>query len=444
VSILTDDVRHRPDDGVGPTASTLPRLLAGIGAGDRPVALADHRRRYAAPPLPRRAREDVLAIVERSGLRGRGGAGFPTSAKLRAVAAGRAPVVVVNGCEGEPASAKDRLLLTAAPHLVLDGALLAAVAVGAADVVVAVPRNAANTVRTLEWALAERRSGAGSPAEAMPSVRVVGVPDRYVAGEASALVQWLNGGPAKPTGARSRPSAVGVEGRPTLVDNAETVAHLAQIVRWGPEWFRQVGTALEPGTMLVTASGAVTRRGVCEVPLGTPLAEVVTSAGGDPALAPAVLVGGYFGSWVDLRSDPGRLLSDADLAHVGGGVGCGALVVLPEGSCGLRTTTAILDWLAGESAGQCGVCVNGLPAIARDMAALAAGGSGAGTVDRLRRWADQVDGRGACRLPDGAVRLLRSALRVFAADVERHARWDGCRGAPAPLYLPATSGGPWR
>jgi NADH:ubiquinone oxidoreductase subunit F (NADH-binding) len=118
--------------------------------------------------------------------------------------------------------------------------------------------------------------------------------------------------------------------------------------------------------------------------------------------------------------------------------------VLPEGSCGLRTTTAILDWLAGESAGQCGVCVNGLPAITRDMAALAAGGSGAGTVDRLRRWADQVDGRGACRLPDGAVRLLRSALRVFAADVERHARWDGCRGAPAPLYLPATSGGPWR
>ena len=218
----------------------VPRLLAGLGALGTAVDLSSHRLVYPTPPLPgSRPREDFLTAVERSGLRGRGGAGFPTGRKLRAVgAARRSPVVVVNGAEGEPASAKDKLLLATVPHLVLDGALLAAAAVGAGEVVVCVDRTATAVDVALTRAVGERRR-----AEPGLPVRLAGVPARYLAGEETALAHWLNGGPAIPTRTPPRVFERGVGGRPTLVDNVETLAHLAQVLRFGPDWFRQIGRA---------------------------------------------------------------------------------------------------------------------------------------------------------------------------------------------------------
>src|SRR5262245_51169325 len=433
-------------DGSPDAPQGVPRLLAGIVGHGGAAGLRRHRLVYPAPPRPRRPREDFIAAVERSGLRGRGGAGFPTGTKLRAVREGRRrPVVVVNGSEGEPASGKDELLLTTAPHLVLDGALLAAAAVGARQVVVCVDQSATTALGALERALVERGG-----AEAGPPVRLAAIPSRYVAGEETALVHWLNGGAATPTRTPPRVFQRGVGGDPTLVDNVETLAHLAQILRFGPDWFRQLGTAEEPGSALVTLSGAVERPGVYEVPLGASLASLISGAGGPPAGLGAVLVGGYFGSWLDGARASVARLSNADLRGHGTGLGCGAIVVLEEGTCGLRQTARILAWLAGQTAGQCGPCVHGLAALANVTAALHDGTAGPRALDQLRRWAGQIQGRGACRLPDGAVRLLRSALEVFADDIRRHLDGGGCPPAarparrPIPATRPIDGGLPWR
>jgi NADH:ubiquinone oxidoreductase subunit F (NADH-binding) len=426
----------------------LPRLLAAAGDQGQAMVLARHRRAYPAPPLPGRPGDDLIAAIERSGLRGRGGAAFPTGTKLRAVREGRRPpVVVVNGAEGEPASGKDKLLLATAPHLVLDGALLAAAAVGAEQVIVCVDHSATAAPGAVTRALAERRHS-----DAAVEVRIAPVPSSYVAGEETALVHWLNGGPATPTRTPPRPFQRGVDGRPTLVDNVETLAHLAQVLRFGPDWFRQLGTPDEPGSTLVTLSGAVARPGVYELPMGVRLADVLGLAGPLAGVG-AVLVGGYFGSWLGAGDAGHARLDNRSLRPLGAGLGCGAIVVLAEDACGLDETARILAWLAGQTAGQCGPCVYGLAAIAGTTAQLRDGRAAGDALAHLRRWAGQVEGRGGCRMPDGAVRLLRSALRVFADDVQRHLAGRSCAGAAgsgprvaaAMVPVPArTNGGsPW-
>jgi NADH:ubiquinone oxidoreductase subunit F (NADH-binding) len=401
--------------------------------GARAPTLAAHRARYPLPPAPRRGgREDVIAAVEHAGLLGRGGGWFPTGRKLAAVvrAAGRrhAPIVVVNGAEGEPASAKDATLLQQAPHLVLDGAQWAAAAVGASSVVVALDRTATTTARALEQALQERAGERSVPFE------LAVLPPRYVAGEEHALVSWINGGLAKPT--YGRVYEAGVAGAPTLVDNVETLAHLAQIACFGPEWFRRIGTANEPGTMLCTVTGAVTRsRVVFEVPIGLSLGSLVRAAGGATEDPQAVLLGGYYGTWLARADLAGARLENGHLQPLGAGLGCGAVVVLGASSCGVVESARVLTWLAGESAGQCGPCVHGLAAIAGGMRDLATGHADAATIGRLHRWADQVEHRGACSFPDGAVRFLRSALRAFASDADAHARGVPCDAARRPPVL---------
>lgn len=422
-----------------PTAGSpqhVERLLSSSG----PAGLAGHRSTYPRPPSPGRAPDGGLTdLVERSGLAGRGGAGFPTARKLRAVAARRGPrVVVVNGSEGEPASDKDRVLLEHNPHLVLDGSLVAAAAVGASRIVVCIDRARAGAVGAVQAALADRAAEPGGV-----TIEVVTSPSRYVAGESSALVRWLGGGPAVPTLAAAHDR--GVDGRPTLVQNVETVAHLALVAAHGPEWFRSLGTPDEPGTSLVTVTGAVARPSVFEVALGTPMADVVARAGGAVEPLQALLLGGYFGTWVPARSALSAPYSRAGLAPLAASPGAGVVVALPVSACALVETARVLAWFAGESAGQCGPCVFGLRALADTSAALARGDARADDVARLRRWASEIEGRGACHHPDGATALLRSALAVFADDVDRHAAGVPCEGADAApiLRVPAPGQG-WR
>lgn len=409
----------------GPTS--LPRLLEDLEPGGGPIPLQRHRRRYPAPPKPRRhGREELIRPVELAGLRGRGGGEFPTGAKLRAVAGGRGrPVVVINGTESEPASAKDALLVARHPHLVLDGALLAAAAVGAPDVVVAVKERLAPFVRA---AIAERLHETGV------HLQLVVPPERFVSGEGTALVHLLNGGPAAPTFKRRPPAVAGVEGRPTLINNAETVAHMAQILRFGPAWFRRLGTDDRPGTLLLTLSGGVNRPGVYEAVFGDALGSLLGRAGADPGVT-AVLIGGYFGSWIHPSALAGVRLTPTSLRTTGAEVGCGAIVVLPEGTCGLAESARVLQWMAGQSAGQCGPCVNGLASIAQAAHELCRNGDEA-TVGHLERWAAQIERRGACRLPDGAIRFVRSALRVFADHIIVH-RAGRCAGIAGVLPIPA-------
>ena len=400
---------------------SVSRLLRGLHSDGRPVDIGEHLHLHG--PLPGRVdRGSLLDAVELSGLHGRGGAGFPTAVKLRAVAGRRGrKVVLANGVEGEPPSGKDKVLLRYVPHLVLDGVEVAAHAVGADQAIVAVSENATGEAAVLQSALRERRESD------RVGIGIAAVPDTFVAGEETALINAIGGGPPRPTATPPRPFERGLDGRPTLVQNVETLAQLALIARHGPAWYRQIGTQEEPGSALVTLSGAVRLPGVYEVPLGTPLRDLVEEAGGPTEPARAVLVGGYFGAWLDADTAFALDLSEASLGAAGGLLGARAIVVLPEGCCALAEVARVSRFLADESAGQCGPCVHGLGAIAQVIASLAQGESREGEL-RVRRWLDQVEGRGACRHPDGAAGFIRSALDVFADEVVLHARGARCAG----------------
>jgi len=405
------------------------RLLV-PGAG---TSWAEHLERCGPLPQLDGRRTSFIAEVERSGLTGRGGAGFPTALKLQAVAAGRAPVVVANGTEGEPASRKDRVLMARNPHLVVDGVVAAMAAVGGDQGIVAVSNRSRSACAALTAALAERRSDARR-------IRLVSVPDRFVAGEETALVHFLNGGEAKPTFTPPRPFERGVGGRPTLVQNVETLANLALIARHGADWFRQAGTGGEPGTALVTVLGAVRRAGVVEVELGTPLGHIVERCGGLAAPARALLVGGYFGSWIDAQGNLELPLSNAGLLPVGAALGARTLVVLPHGTCGVAESARVARYLAGESAGQCGPCVFGLPAVAQALESLAASApDGRHSPERLPRLSAQIARRGACGHPDGAVRFVESALRVFTDEIQLHLA-GRCSATHSEPLLPTGAG----
>ncbi|MCW2722958.1 NADH-ubiquinone oxidoreductase-F iron-sulfur binding region domain-containing protein [Pseudonocardia sp.] len=416
-----------------PVPSRVPidvaRLFARGADPTRTAGLPEHLARVGPLPLAaypnRPGRDRLIETIARAGLRGRGGAGFPTAEKLAAVAAAKGrTVVVANGCEGDPTSAKDQALLARSPHLVLDGIAIAAHAVDAREAMLCVHRGSP-LVDLLHAALDERTD------DRVP-VEIVEVPDRYVASEASALVNFLTTGTAKPTTLRA--SERGVKGRPTLVDNVETLAHIALVARFGGDWFREAGTPESPGTLLVTVGGGVTRPGVYEVEAGLPLSDALELAGGEAEALQAVQIGGLGGSWLPVEDALELPLAHETCQDVGIPLGVAALVALPARACGIAETARVLAHLADESAGQCGPCMFGLPAIADDMAALSMG-DGA-VLGRLRSRLGVIPGRGACSHPDGAGRLAVTALHSFAADVAAHANGRPCAAAEGPFWTP--------
>ena len=410
-------------------ARTGPYRLLG-----HPTDLAGHVAALGPAPLPsgddRSWRVSLASALEDSGLSGRGGAGFPTARKLALTSAsGSGGTIVVNGMESEPGSDKDSLLLMCSPHLVLDGAQLLAAASGAGRVTVCVPAGRHPVADAVGRALHERAAAGCAPV----AEEMVRPPDRFVAGEESALVRWIDSGQSLPSFRPDKGVALRIGRRVALVHNVETLAHVAMIARTGPEAFRARGLAEDPGTSLVTVSGAVEHPGVVEVDRGTPLLDVATRA--VPTAPPqALLVGGYGGAWVGPAhfTTPYASLS---LRAIGATAGVGVIVVLGRDACGLMESARVAHYLAGQSSGQCGPCVYGLPAIADDLTRLARGQVDPGLPTRLDRRLRQVDGRGACRHPDGAVNLVRSALQVFAADAGRHAQGGPCPHAQRPTLL---------
>jgi len=402
------------------------RLLAGLPA-DGPIGLVAHEALHGPVPA---GGPSLIEAVTASGLRGRGGAGFPSGVKMAAVAGGRRrPVVVVNGTEGEPMSAKDRVLMERVPHLVLDGAAAAAQAVGAREVLVCAPPE---VVAPLHRAVAERDRRRGTP-----RVTVHAAARGYVAGEETAVLAHLEGRPPLPRVTPPLPAQRGYRGRPTLVLNAETIAHVGLIARHGAGWFREAGTASRPGTMLVTLSGAVRRPGVYEVPVGTTIEELVADAAGTVEPLRALLVGGYFGAWVDPDA-AGLALDDTVLRAHGAAVGAGVVVALGASTCPVAETARLATYLATQSAGQCGPCVNGLPAIATVVGRFATARTERGDGERLTRWIELVKRRGACAHPDGFARMLETAFGLFREDFHEHARTGPCARchAGSVLHLP--------
>ncbi|OBG60111.1 MULTISPECIES: NADH-ubiquinone oxidoreductase-F iron-sulfur binding region domain-containing protein [unclassified Mycobacterium] len=389
-----------------------PRLLFGR-TGHTPEDLAAYRERGGYRPLA--DADGLLSEVEVSGLVGRGGAAFPLAIKLRTVrdngrVAGGA-VVVANGEEGEPASIKDRWLLRNRPHLVLDGLRLAAAVVGAgrAYVYVSDPESA----HSVQTALGEL-----DPDTVGVTVGLLAVQPGYVAGEETAAVRALNGGPAKPTDKPPRPFESGVDERPTLVSNVETLANLPFLQGHGSTKFRSQGTSISPGTFLATVTGAGRPPVLYELPLGLPFTELLALHGVSPDQVRGALMGGYFAGLLN-RSVLETTLDHETMRRLGSGLGCGAVSVITD-DCPVAVAASVLAYFDRENAGQCGSCFNGTAAMAAVAGALRDGAATAEDLQRLRRWSVLLRGRGACATLDAATNVAASLLAQFPGEVTTH------------------------
>jgi NADH:ubiquinone oxidoreductase subunit F (NADH-binding)/ferredoxin len=409
------------------------RMTAGLDRVAR-IDLSTHYEVFGS--LPKLTAQQLIDMSQQVDLRGRGGAAFPVSRKVKSVLdtarrRKRKPIVLVNGTEGEPGSVKDRMLMLKSPYLILGGALIAAWALQASEIIIGVTRS--DVARSLSAA-----------AQAAPDlrrlVRVVQVPDRFVSGEGGALVNALNGKPAIPPGRKVLPSDYGVDDLPTLLSNAETYAQIAVLAMLGPEGFASTGTPDEPGTYLLSVGGSAERKAVVEVPSGLPLGEVLDLCQAAPG--DGVLVGGYHGMWLPTEVAYNTPVSRAGLTAVGGALGAGVVLSLGAGTCPLGEVARVVGYLAGQSSGQCGPCKLGLPSIARALTALADGSGGVDALDTARRAAAAVKGRGACAHPDGVFRFVLSALDVFTDDVAAHLFRGTCgRKVQGILPLDRAGGG---
>jgi NADH:ubiquinone oxidoreductase subunit F (NADH-binding) len=371
--------------------------------------------------------EDPTALldeVDRSGLLGRGGAAFPLAVKLRTVRdagrAGRETIVVANGEEGEPASIKDKWLLRNRPHLVLDGVRLAASIVAARRAFVYVSDGQA--ARAVEEAI-DARAAAGPDVE----ITVFSVEPGYVAGEETAAVRALNGGPAKPTDKPPRPFEHGVGGNPTLVSNVETLANLPFLLRHGADAFRSEGTSASPGTFLATITGAGRPAALYEIPHGGAVVDLLALHGVPTDHLTGVLMGGYFAGLLN------RGVLDATLDHetmrrLGSGLGCGAVAIITD-DCPVAVAASVMAYFDRENAGQCGSCFNGTAAMSAVTSALRDGVATSEDMARLERWSVVLRGRGACATLDAATNVAASLLLQFPQLVAHHlhGECDSCR-----------------
>ena len=277
--------------------------------------------------------------------------------------------------------------MTTRPHLVLDGAFIAARALRARRVVLYIGERHEQARNALLRALAER----GEPERGM--VSFAAAPARYVAGAENAAIHFLNEGIATPTNIPPYPFERGVEGAPTLVQNVETLARVALLARGTPA-----------DTALITLVGAVRQPGVLEVPMGTTIGEAVRLAALARSRHPCLH-----------ERDPRGLTVDQNLR-----LGCGVIGVLPATRCPVCEIAGVMRYLASESSAQCGPCFFGLRALADASTRIAERGASPDDLRRLQRWASEVRGRGACKHPDGAVMFLASALDVFANEFVHH------------------------
>jgi NADH:ubiquinone oxidoreductase subunit F (NADH-binding) len=388
----------RPDRLLAPGSL----LLAGVLAGERrswPEHLA------WADPLPSLDLDALAAAAEDAGLRGYGGAGFPTATKLRAMRGLRPALVVVNASEGEQASAKDGVLLRHVPHLVLDGALLAGQAVGTHWVTVRVPHDRPDLPGVVRAAAAERGIEA--------RVRVSVGPATFAGGEASAVVSALAGRPALPSplGRPPRlPSRVRARGRSVLVSNVETFARLALAARRWPS-----------ASALLTVSGAVGRPGVLELPVSARVVDALSAAGGPSEALAGLVTGGWHGRWLAWSERVAHATLSRDGLHaVGGRWGAGVLVALPASVCPLALVAGVARTLAHGSAGQCGPCRAGLPFAAEELDQAATLAHPGPALVEASDALEALTGRGLCAHPTASADALRSALTWARSDIDLH------------------------
>ena len=425
-------------------ARSFPRLAFGgrvVGSGNialmpsSKVLLSEHGSVFGSPQPYFFNLHHLKKQLSENELHGRGGAAFPLSRKLAGYEPYRGKLIVVaNGSEGEYLSRKDEQLIARHPHLVLDGLSILGSALDAKAGYVHVKASKTSSQRILQEALLERTGLDPFRIEISLTASEVG----YVAGSESAVVSAINHQGGLPIYLPDRPMVRGVKKRPTLIANVETLAHLALLARFGSDWFSSIGSAGDSGTRLLTVSLPNRSFGVVEVVAGTEFSEIFEALGVSRSQTSCGLLGGYFGQLVDTDKLWSLRASHAFLKEAGFSLGAG-VIALAEG-CPIAEVSAILEYLASESAGQCGPCYMGLPELAKTWRELASGRVNSNSLSRIVDLCDQISGRGGCAMPDGAVLLARTSLSRFRPELLSH-QSGSCNypGLSCFLVPPATA-----
>ncbi len=374
-------------------------------------------------------------LVTRSGLRGRGGAGFPTGLKWSFVPEDpeHKHYFLVNADEKEPGTMKDRILMEGDPHQLIEGTIISAYAVRASTAYIFLRREYGRSAAALEAALGEARERGYLGERILGShfsldIRVHLSVGRYMCGEETGLLNALEGRRATPRNKPPFPQVAGLWARPTVVNNVETVCNIPHILREGCDWFMELAEGPDRGTKLYGISGKVKRPGVWELPIGATMREILDLAGG---MADGLTLRGWLpggGSTDFLTAEHLDVKMDFDsLPKAGSRLGTGTVIVLDDKTCPVGMVLSLEKFFARESCGFCTPCREGLPWVARTLEALEEGRGEPGDMDVLR---DQVDrmapGRTFCLLAPGAMEPLQSALKYFAGDFEAHIRDKRC------------------
>jgi NADH-quinone oxidoreductase subunit F len=400
--------------------------------------LQDYRLRGGYSALAKAVKatpEDVIKEVSNAGLRGRGGAAFPTGKKwsLTRECAEQPRYLVMNGGEDEPGSKKDRVLMENLPHLVIEGVILAAYATGASKAYLYINANYETAINSITDALAEAKQAGYWGENVLGSnfsldIEITPAPHNYVAGEDTAALEVIEGKKAWPRQKPPFPVAVGLFGKPTAVNNVETLANAPPILLHGADWYRGFGTAESSGTMIFSLNDDVNRPGVYELPFGTPLRYLIEECGGGmkggrkiKAIMPAAPSSAFLAA--DKIDTP---LDHSSMREAGSALGCGVVRLVPEGSCIVEEVLKISEFFTAESCGQCPACRMETNTLTSLLKKVLQGQGGQPILEQFGKVLAFNKGKGFCNLIAMPGPPIESALKLFPEDFRTHLATGKC------------------
>lgn len=416
-------------------------ILFPNGVAEGREGLAQYRARGGYEALAsavKAAPEEIIRVISEAGLRGRGGAGFPTGKKwqLTREAPEQPHYLVLNGGEDEPGSKKDRVLMENLPHLIIEGVVLASFAIGASKAYLYINANYDVATKSMEEALAEAKAQGYWGSNVLGSdfsldIEWIPAPHNYVAGEDTAVLEVIEGKKAWPRPKPPFPVTVGLFGKPTSVNNVETLANVAPIILKGAQWYRSFGSPESPGTMIFSLNEDVNRPGVYELPFGTPLRYLIETCGGGmkggkkiKAIMPAAPSSAFL--------PPEKIDTPLDhnsMREAGSALGCGVVSLVAEDECIVEEVIRISEFFTKESCGQCPACRMETNTLTMLLKKAQQGQGGQAALDQCGKVLAFNKGKGFCSLIAMPGPPIESAIRLFPSDFEAHLTTGKCPAA---------------